>query len=570
MKKFLVILMVVVMASFLLVGCLPTTNVGPVFTSTAGTTATVGTVYSYTPTATDADDDTVTFAVAGPTGMAISAGIITWTPTTAQIGTETVVVTASDGTNATAQTFTITVSAAGAVPAAVAAVAAAAIVLDLAVWTTAADISTFLNALANAAFTGYTAANDAAYVAAAVASSFSAVTTVTAVNTAVTTVNTAQTAIVTAAAVAAVNAATTAAALNTALANAAFTGYVAANYDAYFVNIGFFTAVLTPTVTAVNGAMAVVALREVSVVAATPTSAALNTALADAAFTGYVAANYAAYFANIVSFNVNTVLAVDTAIAAVSAVVAVNTATTGAALNAALTNAAFAGYVAENSVAYTARIALFSTTLTPTVATINTAIGVANTAVVAAIAAVNAATTEAGLNAALANAAFTDYLAANSAAYFTSAAPNMITTVYTTVAGVNTDIALVNTAAAAAALVAPTVAWTTTGNTDGAIAAAETLVLTFSKAMVPLAITALNIDTILLPTAGKTHRDGAGAIGNAIWLGGNTVLRITYTAGTAIPTIAATDTITAVGFTSAVGGVALTTVNPFTVGAGNF
>jgi len=112
MKKFLVILMVVVMASFLLVGCLPTTNVGPVFTSTAGTTATVGTVYSYTPTATDADGDTVTFAVAGPTGMAISAGVITWTPTTAQIGTENIIVTASDGTNATAQEFTITVSAA--------------------------------------------------------------------------------------------------------------------------------------------------------------------------------------------------------------------------------------------------------------------------------------------------------------------------------------------------------------------------------------------------------------------------------------------------------------------------
>jgi len=112
MKKFLSILMVVVMASFLLVGCLPTPNVGPVFTSTAGTTATVGTAYSYTPTATDADGDTVTFAVAGPTGMAISAGVITWTPATADIGAHSVIVTASDGTNATAQTFTLTVSAA--------------------------------------------------------------------------------------------------------------------------------------------------------------------------------------------------------------------------------------------------------------------------------------------------------------------------------------------------------------------------------------------------------------------------------------------------------------------------
>ena len=112
MKKFLVILMVLAMTSFIFVGCLPTTNTAPVFTSTPGTTATVGTAYSYTPTATDAESDTVTFTVAGPTGMAISAGVITWTPTTAQIGTHSVVVTASDGTDATAQTATITVSAA--------------------------------------------------------------------------------------------------------------------------------------------------------------------------------------------------------------------------------------------------------------------------------------------------------------------------------------------------------------------------------------------------------------------------------------------------------------------------
>jgi len=112
MKKFLVILMVVAMTSFLFVGCLPTPDHAPIFTSTPVKTATVGTMYTYTPTATDADADTVTFAVAGPTGMAISAGVITWTPTAAQIGTETVVVTASDGTNAAAQTFTIVVKAA--------------------------------------------------------------------------------------------------------------------------------------------------------------------------------------------------------------------------------------------------------------------------------------------------------------------------------------------------------------------------------------------------------------------------------------------------------------------------
>jgi len=111
MKKLLLVLSVVAMASLLFTGCLPTTNTAPVFTSTPSETATVDTVYTYTPTATDADDDTVTFEVAGPTGMAISAGVITWTPTA--VGTEAVVVTATDGTDPVTQSFTITV---GAVP----------------------------------------------------------------------------------------------------------------------------------------------------------------------------------------------------------------------------------------------------------------------------------------------------------------------------------------------------------------------------------------------------------------------------------------------------------------------
>lgn len=146
MKKFLVILMVVAMASFIFVGCLPTTNTAPVFTSTAGTTATVGTAYSYTPTATDPEGDAVTFTVAGITDMTISAGVITWTPTT--IGTYTFVVTASDGTDGTAQTNTITVSEV-VVPDAVAIAAVNAAL-------TPAELNA---ALDNAAFTGYTAAN---------------------------------------------------------------------------------------------------------------------------------------------------------------------------------------------------------------------------------------------------------------------------------------------------------------------------------------------------------------------------------------------------------------------------
>jgi len=73
---------------------------------------------------------------------------------------------------------------------AVAAVKDAAIILDQAVLIVAGDIATFLEALADANFTGYLAANDAAYVTAAVAGSFSAVTTVALVNTAIAAVET--------------------------------------------------------------------------------------------------------------------------------------------------------------------------------------------------------------------------------------------------------------------------------------------------------------------------------------------------------------------------------------------
>jgi len=319
------------------------------------------------------------------------------------------------------------------------------------------------------------------------------------VNAAILVVNTAQTAV----AVAAVNAALTPATLNAALADAAFTGYVVANYASYLV--ADFSATLTPTVATVNGVIAVAAVN----VALTPVT--LNAALADAAFTGYLAANYDAYFAataTLITPVFTTVAAVNAAILVVNteeaAIAAVNTATTSVTLNAALANTAFTGYAAGNATAYFTNIALFSAVLTPTVALIN-----------AAITAVNTLAT------------------------------------------------------------APTVTWSTTGNINGAIdVAGETLVLTFSKAMVPLAITAANIDTVLLPNHSKTHRDGAGAIGSATWLTGNTVLRIVYTIATLAPTIkaASADTITAVGFTSAAGGVALVSVpavlnttNPYTV-----
>ncbi|MBI9014196.1 MAG: hypothetical protein JEZ08_18310 [Clostridiales bacterium] len=91
---------------------------------------------------------------------------------------------------------------------------------------------------------------------------------------------------------------------------------------------------------------------------------------------------------------------------------------------------------------------------------------------------------------------------------------------------------------------APTVAITSTGDDDGAVAAAETLIVTFGEAMIPTAIDATNIDTVLAVNNSHSHLDGAGAVTSAVWSVGNTVLTITYSAGTSIPTVASADTIT--------------------------
>ena len=206
--------------------------------------------------------------------------------------------------------------------AAIAAVRNAAVVLNyLGDYATAGDVNAFLDALADTNFTGYESANDVEYVAAV--ANFTSATTVASVDAAILAVNKTVT---DAAAVKAVNAATTSVALNAALANTAFTGYVAANSADYFTNIALFSATLTPTVATVNVA----------------------------------------------------IKAVNTAATAATAVAAVNAALTPAALNAALANAAFTGYAAVNYLAYP--VASFSTILTPTVAAVDAAILVINTA----------------------------------------------------------------------------------------------------------------------------------------------------------------------------------------------
>ena len=83
----------------------------PTVTSSAPALATVGLVYKYTLTATDADsEDIVSFALnLAPQGMMLTKDTITWTPTVAQLGDHAVDVVATDGLGTVSQKFVVTV-----------------------------------------------------------------------------------------------------------------------------------------------------------------------------------------------------------------------------------------------------------------------------------------------------------------------------------------------------------------------------------------------------------------------------------------------------------------------------
>ena len=91
------------------------TNDPPTITSTPVTTATEDTAYSYDVNASDPDvGDTLTYSlVTKPSGMSINAttGVISWTPTNAQVGGNAVMVRVRDAALAEGtQSFTITVA----------------------------------------------------------------------------------------------------------------------------------------------------------------------------------------------------------------------------------------------------------------------------------------------------------------------------------------------------------------------------------------------------------------------------------------------------------------------------
>jgi len=92
-----------------------TLNDDPEITSTAPTTATEDVEYTYNPTATDADLDTLTWSLSGqPAGMTIVAatGAISWTPLEGVTTSGNVTLTVDDGNGGTdTEFFTITVTA---------------------------------------------------------------------------------------------------------------------------------------------------------------------------------------------------------------------------------------------------------------------------------------------------------------------------------------------------------------------------------------------------------------------------------------------------------------------------
>ena len=117
-SKYLLIISCLVLTVFL-AGCggvIPFINQAPIITSTPITTATVGLLYTYDVNATDPDGDTITYSFYSiytrPNGMSINSttGVISWTPTSIQIGDTLVMVKVSDGTLSATQSFTIVVT----------------------------------------------------------------------------------------------------------------------------------------------------------------------------------------------------------------------------------------------------------------------------------------------------------------------------------------------------------------------------------------------------------------------------------------------------------------------------
>jgi hypothetical protein len=86
-------------------------NTPPHFTSVPTTLAKTGVLWTYTPTAADADTDAVVISlVTGPAGMALKNGTLEWTPSSNQVGAQSVVLQATDGQDPVRQDFKVSVT----------------------------------------------------------------------------------------------------------------------------------------------------------------------------------------------------------------------------------------------------------------------------------------------------------------------------------------------------------------------------------------------------------------------------------------------------------------------------
>ena len=90
----------------------PPTNNPPVITSTPITSVNESTAYSYDVDATDADNDTLTYSMTGPSWLSInsSTGLVSGTAPSVTVDTPfNVTITVSDGIDATSQSYVLTV-----------------------------------------------------------------------------------------------------------------------------------------------------------------------------------------------------------------------------------------------------------------------------------------------------------------------------------------------------------------------------------------------------------------------------------------------------------------------------
>ena len=108
-NKILLLSLSVFLVTFLFSGC-ALLNSEPVIESDPVTTAKEGVAYTYDVEATDPNGDTLEFSLlVHPTGMTINSttGVISWTPTEAQIGANEVEIEVSDLYKSATQAFTI-------------------------------------------------------------------------------------------------------------------------------------------------------------------------------------------------------------------------------------------------------------------------------------------------------------------------------------------------------------------------------------------------------------------------------------------------------------------------------